>query len=235
MLALTRVLGLLVRALTRTRRRRIATLAVPALVVFALVAPRAAGGGPPPRTGSLAGSGGSSESGGAGATAGSAPRPTGLPGTTGPAPGPTVRPRPEPAMPAGPARAAAAYVVAANSHDARPGRDAGFLDSYSRAKPYVTPRVLAQITAPSRRGDYLWAQWRAAAAVVTVRVRQVAVPDGAPVPTATEAYARVRFDETVTPSAPGAGAARTTPGAVVLLLRRSPTGTWLVARLLADT
>ena len=64
-----------------------------------------------------------------------------------------------------------------------------------------------------------------------MQVVAVGVPDGAPGPTGSEAYVRVQFRQIVTPAA---GAARTTDGAVNLLLSRTSSG-WLVTRLLADT
>jgi hypothetical protein len=235
--ALTRLLGMLVRAVTRTRRRRVATLAVPALIVVAVVAPRAARDGTEPR-GVLAGA--STGTTAAGSTAAPSAMPaTGLPDTTGAAPGPAVAVRPEPTLGAAPARVAAGYVRTANSHDARPGRDRGFVDSYVRARPYLTAQLYALVSAPSRRGDYLWAQWTAAEASVSVSVLRVAVPDGAPAPTATSAYIRVLFRQVVTPHVAGAGTATATAtasvDAVSLVATRGSDGTWRVSRLLPDT
>jgi hypothetical protein len=235
MVALTRLLAVLVRVLTATRRRRVATIAVPVLIAVALIAPRALGGdeSAPPRGGVLAG-GGAGQNASDGTPTATIPAPTGLPGTTGPAPGPTVRPRPALVLAAEPAAAARAYVIAANSHDARPGKDRGFLDSYVRARPYVTPRLYAVIAAPSRRGDYLWAQWSKAQATVTVEVLKIAVPDGAPVPTPTTAYVRVQFHLRVTQHATG-GHVADTVDAVSLVVDKDQHGSWLVSRLLADS
>lgn len=232
---LTRLLGLLVRFLTRTRRRRVATIAIPALVLVALIAPRALGGDSPTsnRGGALAGPAGS---GSAEATpTGTIPAATGLPGTTGPAPGPTVKPRPEPVLGAGPAAVARAYVLAADSHDARPGKDHGFLDSYVRARPYVSDSLYALIAAPSQRGDYLWATWTKAQATVTVQVLRVAVPDGAPPPTPNTAYVRVQFRQLATPHAATGGRPTGTDDAVSLVVTKDAHGHWLVVQLLAGS
>jgi hypothetical protein len=210
----------------------VAAVAIPALVVVALVAPRAIGGDNPAPTsgGPLAGPG---RGGGSEATpTATIPAPTGLPGTTGAAPGPTVRPRPEPALPAGPADAARSYVLTADSHDARPGKDHSFLDSYVRARPYVAPSLYALITAPSQRGDYLWATWTRAQATVAVQVLRVAVPDGAPPPTPNTAYVRVQFRQLVTPHLAGGKDSRT-DDAVSLVVTKDKSGHWLVTQLLA--
>jgi hypothetical protein len=235
--ALTRLLGIAVRWLGRTRRRQLALLVVPLLVVVALLAPRTLNGDDAP-AGSLAGDASTGTAEG-GAPAAEQSPPTGtaaphrLPGTTGPAPAPTVPPRREPRPSAEQARIATAYVQTVNTHDARPGRDADFLASYRRARPYVTASLYRLITLPSRRGDYQWAQWQAQQATVGVRVQQVAVPDGAPAPTATTAYLRVQFRQVVTPHAGGA-APSTVDSALTVVATRSRSG-WLVSRLLADT
>ena len=105
------------------------------------------------------------------------PRSTLLPGPTGPVP-------PQPTVPSfrlSPAQRAPAvgYVVAANSHDARPGGDKAFTDSYARAKPYLTGPLYRQIsTADPRRGDYQWRQWLTGKATVTVQVIRPACRTG---------------------------------------------------------
>lgn len=233
MVALTRLLSVLVRALTRTRRRKVAVVAIPALLIVALVAPRAAGRDDQPNRPGLAGGRPLLTS--TVTPTATIPSPTGLPGTTGPAPGPTVRPRPAPALPAEPAEVARAYVVTVNTHDARPGKDRGFIDSYVRARPYVTPQLYALISAPSRRGDYLWAQWSAARATVAAQVLRVAVPDGAPLPTASSAHVRVQFRQTVTGHAPTAKPEQPALDAVSLVVSKGSDGHWLVSQLLADT
>ena len=109
---------------------------------------------------------------------------------------------PRPTLAAAQRHAAVGYVTAANTHDARPGGDRAFADSYRRTKPYVTPELYRLVTAASRRGDYEWTQWTAAQATVRVRdrrgrragrgagadrddrVRAGAVPPGASRPTA---------------------------------------------------
>jgi hypothetical protein len=234
---LTRLLTVLVRALTRTRRRRVATIAIPALVLVALIAPRALGGdNPASDRGVLAGAGAAGGTGSTEATpTGTIPAATGLPGTTGPAPGPTVRPRPVPVLGSGPADAARSYVLTADAHDARPGKDHGFLDSYLRARRYVSTSLYALITAPSQRGDYLWAAWTKAQATVTVQVLRVAVPDGAPPPTPNTAYVRVQFRQVVTPHAATGGRPASTDDAVSLVVTKDGHGHWVVTQLLAGS
>ncbi|HST67450.1 MAG TPA: hypothetical protein VLM05_19915 [Mycobacteriales bacterium] len=227
MVRLLKLVSWLVHWATRTPRRVIGVLAIPALVAIALAA------GPMrdrPATGSGDGLA-------AGPTASASPtrtgpRPTVLPGTTGPA-----RPAPPPVpvfrLTQDQSAAATGYVVAAGSHDARPGADTSFLDSYERTRPYVTDALYREVTADSRRGDYEWAQWLAGKATVTVRVLRTGVPDGAPAPTAGTAYVRVVFTQTVRPTA-GAGGPTVTTSALNLLVSRSADGRWLVSRLLAD-
>jgi hypothetical protein len=216
-----------VRWVTRSPRRVVAMLALPVLVGVALAAgpvrDRDPAGGdvlaggrtaaPPPATPTRA-------------------RPSGMPGTTGP---PTpVAPRPTPTLDPAQRATAVGYVTAANSHDARPGGDRAFTDSYARTRPYVTDELLRLVTAESRRGDYEWTQWVREQAVVGVQVVAAGVPDGAPAPTATTAYARVEFRQVVRPTI-GGTAERRTDGAVSMLLSRADSGRWLVSRLLADT
>ena len=93
--------------------------------------------------------------------------------------------------------------------------------------------VFTEVTADSRRGDYEWAQWRAGKATVTAAVQRTGVPDGAPAPTATTAYVRVEFTQTVRPTA-GAGEPTVTTNALNLLVSKAADGRWLVAQLLAD-
>jgi len=235
---LTKLIGRIVGWLARSRRRQIAALVLPVLAAVALLAPRS--GGSPAPAGVLAGRPGAP----AGAEAGSpatggtpsatVPPASGLPGTTGPAPGPSVPARPAAVLPAEAVRVASAYVSTANTHDARPGRDRSFLDSYLRARQYLTPKLFALVSAPSRRGDYQWTQWLRAQATVAVDVQRVAVPDGAPLPTATTAYVRVQFRQVVTPHVTGVPASTAT-GAVSLVATRGSDHKWLVSRLLADT
>lgn len=226
MIRVLRVVSFVVRWITRTPRRLIGVLAVPVLIGVALAAgPLSDRGGTQPRGDVLAGGRTAAPPPATPAT----PRSTGLPGTTGPAtPAPT---RPTPKLAAEHVSIATAYTTTANSHDARPGKDRTFTDSYRRTGPYVTPELYALVSAESRRGDYEWGQWRQEQAVVTVQVVAVGVPDGAPAPTAARAYARVQFRQVVQPST---GPGRTSDGAVNLLLSRTGTG-WLVSELLADT
>ena len=225
MIRLLRLVSWAVHWATRTPRRVIGVLAVPILVAVALVAgpvrdrPDTAASGPVAAPASAA-------------PATTGPRSTELPGTITPVP-------PQPTVPSfrlTPAQQAPAvgYVVAANSHDARPGRDGAFTDSYGRARRYVTADLYRQITAVDpRRGDYQWRQWLAGEATVGVSVLAVGVPDGAPAPTATTAYTRVRFRQTVRPTA-GAQAPTSTVDALTMLVTRGSDGRWLVSRLLAD-
>ena len=225
MIRLLRLVSWAVHWATRTPRRVIGVLAVPILVAVALAAgpmrdrPDTTGSGPVAVPTSAA-------------PTPTGPRSTALPDTTTPVP-------PQPTVPSfrlGQAQqaAAVAYVVAANRHDARPGRDKAFTDSYGRAKPYVTADLYRQITsADPRRGDYQWRQWLAGEATVEVTVLAAGVPDGAPAPTATTAYTRVQFRQTVRPTA-GAQAPTSTVDVLNLLVTRGSDGRWLVSRLLAD-
>ena len=227
MIRLLRLVSWLVHWATRTPRRVIGLLALPALIAIALVA------GPmrdrPAPDGSLASGATTTAPARPSATG---PRPTGLPGTTGPA---TPVPPPVPVFRLTQDQSAPAvgYVIASGSHDARPGADTSFLDSYRRTRPYVTDGLYSEVTADSRRGDYEWTQWLAGKASVEVAVQRTGVPDGAPAPTATTAYVRVVFTQTVRPTA-GAGGPTVTPNAINLLVSRSPDGRWLVSKLLAD-
>jgi hypothetical protein len=218
----------LVRWGTRTPRRAIGLLAIPALVAVALAAGPMRDRPAEPATGGLAD----------GRTTAPAPaRPTGpvptvLPGTTGPA-SPAPPPVPVFRLTQDQSAPAVGYVVAAGTHDARPGADKSFLDSYRRTRPYVTDGLYREVTADSRRGDYEWAQWLAGKATVEVKVVRTGVPDGAPAPTARTAYIRVEFTQTVRPTA-GAGGPTVTASALNLLVSRGADGHWLVSRLLAD-
>jgi hypothetical protein len=221
-----RVVSFLVRWITRTPRRVVGLLAVPVLIGVALAAGPLSDRGSAP-SGDVLARGQSPAP--APPTGPTTPRSTELPGTTGaatPVPG-----RPTPKLAAEHVGIATAYVTTANSHDARPGKDRTFTDSYRRTQRYVTPELFTVIGADSRRGDYEWSQWTKEQAVVSVQVVAVGVPDGAPAPTADQAYARVQFRQLIKPSA---GAERTTDGAVNLLLSRTSDG-WLVSELLADT
>ena len=230
MIRLLAAVSWLVRWVTRSPRRVVGVLALPVLLGVALAAGPIRDRAPDGRTGRgdvLAG----------GLTAAppaspSGPRSTLFPGTTGPAT--PVPPRPTPTLAAAQRATAVGYVTAANSHDARPGGDRAFTDSYRRTEPYVTPELFKLVTAESRRGDYEWAQWLAAQATVRVEIVAVGVPDGAPAPTATTAYARVQFRQLVSPTT-GATAEQVTDGAITMLETRGSDGHWRVAKLLADT
>ena len=225
MRSLLRLVSWAVHWATRTPRRVIGMLAIPVLIGVALAAGPMRERPDPTPSDPVA------------APTSSAPTPTGprstqLPGTTAPVtPQPTV-----PSFRLSPAQEApvVGYVVAANSHDARPGRDKAFTDSYARARTYVTAALYQQIrSVDPRRGDYQWRQWVAAKATVEVTVLATGVPDGAPAPTATTAYTRVQFRQTVRPTA-GAQAPTSTVDVLNLLVTRGSDGRWLVSRLLAD-
>jgi hypothetical protein len=224
---LLRLVSWLVRWVTRSPRRVVGMLAVPVLIGVALAAGPIRDRPPAGRGDVLAGGPTAAPP----AASSGGPRPTVLPGTTGPAT--PVPPRPTPTLTAVQRAAAVGYVTTANTHDARPGGDRSFLDSYRRTRPYVTPALYTLVTAQSRRGDYEWAQWTAAQATVRVQVVAAGVPDGAPAPTTTTAYARVQFRQVVTPTV-GATAEQVGDGAVTVLVTRAG-DRWLVSRLLADT
>ena len=223
MIRLLRLVSLAVRWATRTPRRVIGVLAVPVLIAVALVAGPVRDSRDAPAAAPVPSSAAPTPGG---------PRSTLLPDTTAPvAPQPTV-----PSFRLSPAQEASAvgYVVAANSHDVRPGRDKAFTDSYARARPYVTADLYRQImSVDPRRGDYEWRQWLAGNATVEVTVLATGVPDGAPAPTATTAYTRVQFRQTVRPTV-GAEPPTTIVDVLNLLVTRGDDGRWLVSRLLAD-
>ena len=122
------------------------------------------------------------------------PPPVGAPGAgSNPAPAPT------PPVPAGPARTAAGYVTALNTHDARPGHDQGLHDANTRTRRYVTDGVYAQIENPqTRTSPALWQQLVAAGAVTSVHVDKIAVPEGAPAPTTQHVEVRITYTVTTT-------------------------------------
>jgi hypothetical protein len=231
MIRLLGAVSWLVRWTARSPRRVIGVLAVPALVIAALVAGPIADRDPATGSGDVLAGGRSAAPPAAGPTSPTGPRPTVLPGTTGPAT--PVASRPTPSLAPGHVAVATGYVTVANTHDARPGKDRAFTDSYKRTGPYVTPELLRIVSADSRRGDYEWAQWLREQATVRVEVVATGVPDGAPAPTADTAYVRVQFRQIVTPTVAG-GTERTTDGAVNMLLSRTG-DEWRVSRLLADT
>lgn len=205
-------------------------------------APTASSGTGRPGTGtdgSTEGNGGGSTDGtggGDGTSGGSATSsPTGAPeGGLPTAPvsvGPSDTPRPDPVLPEAAASVAVGYTQTVNSHDARSGKDHEFLDSYRRATPFVTSELYDKITADRRSGDVQWTQWTAQQAIVTVHIDRVAVPDGAPLPTSTKAYVRVRFTQIVTPHTGGAKPS-SNPGEVTLVAEHQQNGRWLVSELL---
>lgn len=236
MVPLTRFLGALIAWVTATRRRMVAAVAIPVLAVIALAGPRTTDiGHSLGLDASTATSAGSQPATASPTTANAGAAPggglDGLPTPTTVTIGPSDEPRPEPTLPAGPRDVAVSYVTTVNSHDARPGHDRDFLDSYRRARPYVTPDLYARITAPRSSGDYQWTTWTAQRSTVTVRVDRVAVPDGAPLPTPTMVYVRVRFTQTATPHAGDADAVSDV-GEVTMVTTRQRDGRWLVSQLL---
>jgi hypothetical protein len=230
---LTRLLGAAVAWVTATRRRMVAAVAIPVLAVIAVAGPRT------PDIGRSVGldasastaptAGGTVPAGGGGGVPGG-PQ-SGLPTPTTVTVGPSDSPRPDPVLPAGPRDVAVAYVTTVNSHDARPGHDRDFLDSYRRARPYVTPDLYERITSPRSSGDYQWTTWTAQRATVAVRIDRVAVPDGAPLPTPTTVYVRVRFTQTATPHVGDADPVSDV-GEVTMVTTRQRDGRWLVSQLL---
>ena len=134
-----------------------------------------------------------------------------------------------PAVPAAAAQVAAEFITALNSHDARPGHDHGLHDANARTRPYVTDRVYAQIVDPQTRTSAgLWQQLTAAGAVTSVNVEKVAVPEGAPAPTAQQAEVRITY--TVTTTGPNLHNTRTRSQG--LQVSATPAG-WRVDQLLA--
>jgi len=151
------------------------------------------------------------------------PPPVGAPGAgSNPAPAPT------PPVPAGPARTAAGYVTALNTHDARPGHDQGLHDANTRTRRYVTDGVYAQIENPqTRTSPALWQQLVAAGAVTSVHVDKIAVPEGAPAPTTQHVEVRITYTVTTT----GARLHHTQTLAQAMQVSATPAG-WRIDQLL---
>jgi len=126
------------------------------------------------------------------------------------------------------AAAARRFVLAWTGHDARPGKDGSYDDAARRAGAYVSKDLAEQLTTASAGSARQWQQWTQAQALVTPEISRVAVPDGAPAPTADTAWVRVWYRLTVTPAA---GKPTGTDEQVALKLQRSQAGTWLVAAL----
>ncbi len=142
---------------------------------------------------------------------------------------PEASPGAPPAVPAPAAQVAAGFITALNSHDARPGHDHGLHDANARTRPYVTDRVYTQIVDPqTRTSAALWQQLTAAGAVTSVNVKKVAVPEGAPAPTAQQAEVRITY--TVTTSGPNLH--NTRPLSQGMQVSATPAG-WRVDQLLA--
>jgi hypothetical protein len=150
--------------------------------------------------------------------------------TTAAAPAPPeASPGAPPAMPVPAAQVAADFITALNSHDARPGHDHGLHDANARTRPYVTDRVYTQIVDPQTRTSAArWQQLRAAGAVTSVNVKKVAVPEGAPAPTAQQAEVRITY--TVTTS--GQNLHNTQTRSQGMQVSATPAG-WRIDQLLA--
>ncbi|WP_328372940.1 hypothetical protein OG800_49365 (plasmid) [Streptomyces sp. NBC_00445] len=113
-------------------------------------------------------------------------------------------------------------------HDARPGRDASYNDAARRAAAHADHDLAAQLPRTTPGTTRQWQQWSADKAQVSATITRIAVPDGAPPPSADTAWVRVRYRLTVTPAT---GSASATDEAVVLKLQRSTAGSWLVTAL----
>ncbi|GAA2970644.1 hypothetical protein GCM10010519_02320 [Streptomyces lactacystinicus] len=136
---------------------------------------------------------------------------------------PSVAPVPEDV-----ATAARRFLLAWTGHDARPGKDGSYDDAARRAGAYVSKDLAEQLTTTSPGSARQWQQWTHAQALVAAEISRVAVPDGAPAPTADTAWVRVWYRLTVTPAA---GKPTGTDEQVALKLQRSQAGTWLVTAL----
>lgn len=131
-------------------------------------------------------------------------------------------------MPEDVATAARRFVLAWAGHDARPGKDGSYNDAAHRARAYAGKDLATQLTTDSASSTRRWQQWTQANTVVTAEITQIAVPDGAPEPTADTAWARVRYRLIV---APTAGQRSITDEQVALKLQRDEAGAWLVTAL----
>lgn len=131
-------------------------------------------------------------------------------------------------MPEDVAGAARQFVLAWAGHDARPGKDGSYNDAAHRARAYAGKDLAVQLTTDSASSTRRWQQWTQANTVVTAEITQIAVPDGAPEPTADTAWARVRYRLIV---APAAGQPSSTDEQVALKLQRDQAGAWLVTAL----
>ncbi|MGY3677264.1 hypothetical protein [Streptomyces sp. TE33382] len=136
---------------------------------------------------------------------------------------PSVAPVPEDV-----ATASRRFVLAWTGHDARPGKDGSYDDAARRAGAYVSKDLAEQLTTTSAGSARQWQQWTQAQALVAAEISRVAVPDGAPAPTADTAWVRVWYRLTITPAA---GKPTGTDEQVALKLQRNQAGTWLVTAL----
>ncbi|MFJ9574707.1 hypothetical protein [Streptomyces bacillaris] len=131
-------------------------------------------------------------------------------------------------MPDDIAAAARHFVLAWSGHDARPGKDSSYDDAAHRAAAYSSKDLAEQLTTNSAGSARQWQQWTRSKALVAAKISRIAVPDGAPEPTADTAWIRVRYQLTTTPAT---GRPSSTDEQVALKLQRDQAGTWLVTAL----
>ena len=132
------------------------------------------------------------------------------------------------AIPADVAAVARRFILAWASHDARPGKDASYDDAAERAAAYADRDLARQLPNSSASTARQWQQWTKTEARVSADITRIAIPDGAPAPSADTAWVRVRFRLTVSPAA---GHTSTTDEQAALKLQRSADGHWLVTAL----
>ncbi|MCM2430891.1 hypothetical protein [Streptomyces sp. RKAG337] len=120
------------------------------------------------------------------------------------------------------------FVLAWTGHDARPGKDHSYDDAARRATVYTSHDLAEQLSTSSAGTARQWKAWTEAKARVTAEITRLAVPDGAPAPTADTAWIRVRYRLTVTPAI---GRPSATDEQVALKLQRDQAGSWLVTAL----
>ncbi|MER5549947.1 hypothetical protein ABT072_48070 [Streptomyces sp. NPDC002589] len=123
--------------------------------------------------------------------------------------------------------AARAFTTAWASHDARPGRDTSFDDASRRAAAYAAGDLAEDLRTHTSgsAGARQWLNWKADRVRVTAAVQRVSLPDGAPAPTPSTAFARVLYRVTATPEN---GQAVSSDQQVALKLRLGDNGTWRV-------
>lgn len=112
-------------------------------------------------------------------------------------------------------------------HNARDGHDASYSDAGERAARYASADLGAVLSQKRPAQDAPWSALRHEQALVTVKVTDVYVPDGAPAPDSSSALARVSY---VQATAPKSGPLRRESGQFAVRLARSATG-WQVTDL----